>query len=704
MNQSSAPTVASAARAPSRTEHLLALVCFLAALCWQFHSVTLEWSSNALPGHTFRQTQTGHSARFIAAENNYSLAYPTPILGRPWSIPMEFPLYQWTVAALTQHTGLTLVESARTVSLACFYATLPAFWWLALLAGVPPGRRWWCLVPIVLSPVTILYGRAFLIETMALALAVWFVVSFIQMLRQRSLAWLAATAALGGLAGMTKATTLLVACLPCTAIGLRAFLRAWRNGQHREVRLLLVWGAAAALPVFLATWAWTRFADTTKALNPIGQALRSDHLVGFNFGQSLLADRLSGERWAQLLPQWETALAPVPLIAVLALLVAVITRPLRGPAFLCLATFLGAQLVFPLLYSIHDYYFVAIAGTAGLGWGLTLVGLAERRGWGRLGAVVLLALLAGFQVHGFYTHYRADMIVGSAGDDLTNELFRLTEDDEVLIIAGDEWNATIPYFAQRRALMFPFGTVNDPAVVRSAFDALAPDEVAALVLVRDERGNQTFLNHAAARFDLIREPLLRMAHADVYVTRRVMSELLPPAAGAAQGGADPVQVFSATMRDTVVTTSSLSKRQQRLFANMSPVPAQFHFEFGPAVLNTGQGLLINAHATTRLWFDPPSSATELVVEYGMFDSVWQRDGMDTDGVSLLVIALSTDGSERSLFRRHLDPRHESVDRGLQVLNLPLDLRSGERVLVISDPGPAGSRSFDWFYLRRIQFN
>ena len=43
--------------------------------------------------------------------NPFRLAYETPVLGKPWSIPMEFPLYQWTVVVVSDLTGIALLAS-----------------------------------------------------------------------------------------------------------------------------------------------------------------------------------------------------------------------------------------------------------------------------------------------------------------------------------------------------------------------------------------------------------------------------------------------------------------------------------------------------------------------------------------------------------------------------------------------------------------
>ena len=97
------------------------------------------WESKNLPGVEYRQAQTAISALFIKQDNNFSLAYPTPVLGKPWSIPLEFPLYQWTVVVVSKQTGLGVTKSGRVVSMACFYLMLPAVY-LVMMRDQLPSR------------------------------------------------------------------------------------------------------------------------------------------------------------------------------------------------------------------------------------------------------------------------------------------------------------------------------------------------------------------------------------------------------------------------------------------------------------------------------------------------------------------------------------------------------------------------------------
>ena len=111
------------------------IVFFIVTMGLNFALVTRNMDAGYLAGHEFRQTQTALSIQFIEKDQNFSLAYPTPVFGPPWSIPMEFPLYQWVAATLAKHFDWSVAFSGRVVGIICFYLSLPAVGLLALRAG-----------------------------------------------------------------------------------------------------------------------------------------------------------------------------------------------------------------------------------------------------------------------------------------------------------------------------------------------------------------------------------------------------------------------------------------------------------------------------------------------------------------------------------------------------------------------------------------
>lgn len=93
----------------TRQQHVFLIVLFVATLFAHFHFATRNWHYRFMIGHEFRQTQTALIAHYIDQENNFSLDYSVPLLGKPWVLPLEFPLYEWGVVALSRAVSLSKI-------------------------------------------------------------------------------------------------------------------------------------------------------------------------------------------------------------------------------------------------------------------------------------------------------------------------------------------------------------------------------------------------------------------------------------------------------------------------------------------------------------------------------------------------------------------------------------------------------------------
>ncbi|MFI5337496.1 MAG: hypothetical protein ACHQ5A_11970, partial [Opitutales bacterium] len=341
---------------PSRLETLMAALLFAGALIFHGWGMSVGWRSKNLPGVEYRQAQTALSAYYIKQEGDFSLAYPTPVLGKPWSVPMEFPLYQWAVVLTSNGTGLGLVKAGRLVSMGCFYLTLPALFLLLGRWQVAPGRRWLVLALVVSCPFYVFYAHAFLIETMALMFAVWFWVGFERAVKTRKACWLGLAMLAGTGAGLVKVTTLMLYLMPAAAW---ALVRLWHGRGNGRWRADLIWMAAAAVvPLVVSVW-WVGEADRIKALNPVADFLGSAHMQDFNFGTTAL--RFSPELW---LMKWRIIRDELTWLPLLALSFPCLLlggrHRLRAVVF-CGLIFVAALWIFPVLYAYHDYYYVANA-------------------------------------------------------------------------------------------------------------------------------------------------------------------------------------------------------------------------------------------------------------------------------------------------------------------------------------------------------
>ena len=679
-------------------EGRLALGVFLLCLLFNFWGVHVGWESKNLPGGEFRQAQTALAAFWIKAEHNFSPAYPTPVLGKPWSIPMEFPLYQWTVVGVSELTHWSLTKAGRAVSIACFYLTLPAIFLLLGRWRVAPAHRWLVLAVVLTCPFYIFYARAFLIETMALMFSVWFWVAFERAVAERSRAWFALAVLAGTGAGLVKVTTFILYLLPA---GWWAAARLWRT-RKTTWKAELAWMAAAVAVPFAATLGWLHFSDATKALNPLAVFLISSNLQGFNLGTE--ETRWSAQMWAL---KWRTIGEELSWLPVLAGggLMAVIAGRARWREWLgCLAGFGSVLVIFPVLYALHPYYFVASTLLLLLALGLALVALAES-GVSRWVVVLAVALVLGGQAWRYTDRYYSDQrAISQGGTGLSSALRTLTNPDDVIVVLGQDWNSMLPFYAQRRALMFRDETARDADKVERALAALEGHKLGALVIVGQPDGRQWLIDRASVR-GLAREPLLVWRDAQVYLPVARQDELLNALlendfheVALAPGVAMPKAGSSGKWCEMAV----LHRWQRKPFQAMQPVPVRFYSSFGPSLDGSSGEPMYGAHPVTRLVFALSAGAHTLRGSLQMPTEAYRLDLPDsgtTDGVEVSLFALGANWERRLLATRLFDPRHNRKDRGaLRPLEFAFTLPVAGEVELFFGPGPAGKDTRDWIQL------
>lgn len=472
-------------------ETVLCAAVFLACLAHSLTSAGIGWGNTILGPHGFRQTQTAISTYEIL-EGGPWLAYETPVLGAPWSIPFEFPLYQWIVALLVTTVRLPLDQAGRLVSEVFFYAALvPASALLASLR-VRPAHRLLMLSLLLVSPQYLYWSRAFMIESTAFFLALSYLALALRSLEPWRPRLLLIAAAAGASSALVKATTFSPFLL---AAILFLGVRWWRAGSLRfsggVLARVVLWGSAlAALPLVCVNL-WTAFSDSLKGQNPLAAGfIDSAALMAWNFGS--VAQRLSSQTWLTL---WSRTLADAVgdgwVLAAAALLVLASRR--RVAAFaVSVALFLSAPLIFTNLHVVHSYYAYAngVFAIAAVGWGVVAC-LERGRPWTWLGAALLLCALAAplWRYRSLYLPVQRNderrlldtaMLVQSA-----------TTPDEVLLVIGLDWNSELPYYARRRALMNRDGRPPGDPLMHRALANLGERRLGAMVVCSNalaERG------------------------------------------------------------------------------------------------------------------------------------------------------------------------------------------------------------------------
>ncbi len=702
-------SVSSAAQAPDRKENAIAGILFGALLLFHVWGTTVGWTSRNLPGCEFRQAQTAISTLFIQREGNFSLAYPTPVLGKPWSIPMEFPLYQWTVAKLSTVTGASLTETGRAVSLACFYLALPAIYLLLARLGLPRSRRLVALGMVVCCPLYIFYARAFLIETMAWMFGVWFLLAYVNAVERRSIGWLLAAAAAGTGAGLVKVTTFLFILMPAFVWTMYWFwqVRPGRpEGGWAAWARLAGWSLAAVAAGCMASVWWVRCSDAIKTVSPAGNFLTAAHMRDYNFG---IGQRFDPGVWDY---HWKVLfheIVGLPVLVGAGVLLAFFARPRWGIVALLVLLFFAVQVIFPILYAWHEYYYVANTFLLMLAIGLVLVALLESR-LPRGVAWLLIGLTCAGQIGVYFSAYYPVLKLWSpGGSPLTMVLHNLTDPDDVMILAGDDWNSMTPYYAERRAFMIRRNLEQNWELIHQAYGRLKGEPVTALVLYGPQRDNLSLVKLTAAVFQIDPRPVFTWANATVYLRSD-----LRLAAIEAINNTKPFEIeltpesrpdIGALLKREIEMTQ-VPPRMRDAFKYMSPEPWKYYTTFGAGLIREPVGECYTAHPDTRLWFKvPPAGAHRIVAECYVVPGAY-ADGLPeydhTDGVEVTFSVEQPDGSSGILTSRMIDPWANPGDRGLQKIEYQGELAAGATVLVAIGPGPAGNYTRDWTSLRRVE--
>jgi 4-amino-4-deoxy-L-arabinose transferase-like glycosyltransferase len=402
--------------------------------------------------HGFRQTQTAYTA-LLLHEGSGSVMDPfLPVLGTPWMVPFEFPLFEWLAARLMD-AGVAADVAVRLTSLVCFGATAMVLWALVRrkASGIAAALAvaWFCFCPLSIE-----WSRGGLMEYLATAAAVGSLYAAVRWLESRtSIAWLVAAVLLGSVASLVKITTWAGWAIPIGSC-LIAALRQREPSRSRRYEA----GAGAAIlaiPAVLAL-AWTYHADAIKAASVWTADLTSGALFEWNFGT--LLERLDPSAWLTL---GSTELFLVLGVTMAVLLIPAVDWIRRSADRLFWVGIAGAAVVAPLVffgvYVRHDYYSIAVspawAALVGIG-GAALLAVPVGR---RPRAVMIVALaLAGIAATAPYwgLAYAGPVdpgdILGHAA-----EIDRLTAPGSVVVIEGDDWSPETLYYARRSGYALP---------------------------------------------------------------------------------------------------------------------------------------------------------------------------------------------------------------------------------------------------------
>jgi hypothetical protein len=447
-------------------------VLFTGASAFFLAASSVGWNNTLLDDNGFRQTQTAISTYYMVGQP-LTLAYETPVLGPPWSLPFEFPLYQWIVAGLVAREGMPLEQTGRLVSVAFFLLSLLPANALLRRLGLTAEHRLMVHSLALVSPFYIFWSRTFLMESTALCLSLSYLAFAVSCWDRPGLNPALGVLVMGTLAALVKITTFATCFL-----GVVIFL-AYAAFQQQKSRRLWAQGLLHAVPVVLAL-AWTHYADSVKEHNQFGQFLTARALQDWNFGT--LEQRLTPENWAAIGRRLGMMVGHLGMVGVSVAGLFFARRRWLEVGFCLLLAFSG-PLLFLNLHVVHEYYPYANGIYLVAAVGIALVALMERGGVYRRCGFYLLVVVLTVSVGRYVRYFHPKQSQNRLQEvEVARAVQQVTRPREILLIVGCDWSPEIPFYSGRRALMIPDWKTVSLSNLSSYLEKLEDISVGALVV------------------------------------------------------------------------------------------------------------------------------------------------------------------------------------------------------------------------------
>ncbi|MFI5337497.1 MAG: hypothetical protein ACHQ5A_11975 [Opitutales bacterium] len=318
--------------------------------------------------------------------------------------------------------------------------------------------------------------------------------------------------------------------------------------------------------------------------------------------------------------------------------------------------------------------------------------------------VVAALLLTGGQAYRYVSHNYPDQKgISPGGNGLSEALQALTRPDEVVVIAGQDWNSMTAYYARRRTLMLRENAEDSEALIDTALHQLAGEKIGALVISgRPWRERFTLVRRLDA-LGLAPEPWLEWGGSWVFLPQGRWQETLDYAHRSARTGISAVAGASApgALGGNWHDLTELTVPQLRLFEGMRPAPVRFLTTFEPSRRGIEQDNAFSLHPWTHLVFRLPRGPHVLTATVWFDPGAYQvPPGQDpTDGVGISLLEVSP--GQESRLRQHLllTPADHPADRGKVRVRMEFTLEKAGEVELLIDPGPNGRDTRDWLWLR-----
>ena len=443
----------------SKTLERTAFIVLLLSLAVMIVTNLAGLANPIMEAHGFRQTQTAITSFYLKL-NGFRFDYETPAVGYPWSIPFEFPIYQYLVALISKFTLMPLTNTGRLVSLLFTLLCGLPIWKSLKKLGFSNLTGFICLSLFFSSPVYLFWSGTFMIESTALFFTLYFIYFVIKILQgSRSSLDLVGAVVFLLLASLQKITTILS---PLVLLGLVYIGQRGLRNIFADLKWNLKLGFSLLLPFGLA-YMWIRYSDQIKSLNPIGLKLTSSYLSQWNYGS--LSQRLSFNLWYDVI-YYRNILKMsgqfLGLFVLLHYLKSGQSTKNKKLILISLALFFAPFLIFTNLHIIHSYYQVANSLFFSVGLGIAVTALITEASTAKKRNFISFLFFA-IIASNLYFYLKGSLKEKVTGVNpleskilvLADHIKNNTPSDRPVMWYGVDWSSEGPFYSERKSLAVP---------------------------------------------------------------------------------------------------------------------------------------------------------------------------------------------------------------------------------------------------------
>lgn len=488
----------------------LSILILILTLLTNIYFVTIGWNNNLSDLHNFRQTQTAMNTYYIL-KNGFSLNYITPVLGAPWSIPMEFPLFEFIVAFFTKFTNFPLDQSGRLMNLVFFYLSVVVIFLILNKLSIKKENALLLVSLILVNPLYIYWSRTFMIESFVLFLSLLYFFLFLLYSEQVKFKLFFWCTFVGSLCAMTKITTFTIILVPLIIYIFSSLIRE----KSLKLSRLVILGLIVLIPILFGIF-WTRYADNIKSKNPLAKDfITSNSLQEWNFGD--INEKISLSTWNSILSSTQKSVSGSLWLVIFPIVTVFVYKKRRILISTCIITFLMGPLVYTNLFFVHDYYFYSTGIYLIIALGLSLFVFFENNNIGEWKRGILFGLLCVYFLYIYKNTYLPFQTQNNQDVIKISDFIKSTSNpQDVILIYGYDWNPILSYYSERKAIMDRWYL---PMANTKIQQSLKYTGVSNIKMMFTTNINPDFLTERIKYFDFDEEPVLKTQYGWLFAKR-----------------------------------------------------------------------------------------------------------------------------------------------------------------------------------------